>query len=229
VDPQSEPSSEATARAAQLAAMSLSVVEALARLHAQRQIEQRTREQQRATQRRAAIRTARAAARLGWAPATSRRWLRHASSHELLAAWSSARPWSASDPVARIATTRIEQRLHEMHPEMMHRYHQARAAGVHPDAAMRSAAAAFPQRAAIDMPRGDTALRRAASPFPDAPPDSGGESGTRAVVILGESFPSAIDEALTAVSGAGRTEPIRVTSLPPSRPRQRPRTPGGPT
>ena len=196
-DPRPEPASDAAARAAQIAAMSLSVAEALARLHAQRLLERRARLRQLAAAYRAAQAVARAAARRIWSPAMNRSWLRHAPTPDLLAAWSAAQPWTSTDPLARVATTRIEQRLLERHPEAMRRYQKARVDGRHPTVAMREAAASFVARAAIDMPRGDAALRT-------TPP------AERVQVIVGESFPTPIAESLSPANATA----IAVTTLP---------------
>jgi hypothetical protein len=195
-DQRPEPASDAAARAAQIAAMSLSVAEALARLQAQRLFERRARQRQLAVAHRAAHDVARAAARRIWSAAMNRSWLRHAPTPELLAAWSAAQPWMATDPLARVASDRLEQRLLERHPEAMRSYQQARADGHLPTAAMRNAATWFVSRAAIDMPRGDAALRN------DPPPGS-------TDVIVGESFPTPIGESLSSAN----TTAIAVTTL----------------
>jgi hypothetical protein len=228
MEPQShEPTSEAGARAAQLAAMSLSVAEALARLRAQHVIDQNLRRHQRAERQRAAARTARATARRTWAPSLTRRWLRAADSHTLLTAWSAAWPWATVDPMAAAATTRIEQRLHELHPEAMRRYHQARAGGARHDAAMRDASTAFRPRPAIDMPRGDATLHH--RPTQPSGPSGSSQSRVSDLVIVGESFPTPIEDALTTGPNFGAGEAISVTSLPRHLSQQRFRTPGGPS
>jgi hypothetical protein len=220
---QPEPAAEAGARAAQLAAMSLSVAEALARLRAQRLIDQSLRRQRRGARQQAAVSAARATARRAWAPAMNRSWLRAASSHDLLRTWAAAAPWSPADPMATVATRRIEQRLHELHPELMRRYHQARARGERPDLAMGAAAAAFPQRPAIDIPRGDAALRRTSADLLATP-----AAGAGVAVIVGESFPTPIDHSLSTATRAAQAGPVSVTSL--ARPAtSRPRSIGGPS
>jgi hypothetical protein len=203
-DASHEPASDAAARAAQVAAMTLSVAEALARLRAQHLFEQRIRQRQLAAAHRASQAAARTAARQIWTPAMNRSWLRNAPTPDLLAAWSAAQPWTYTDPLARLATTRLEQRLLERHPEAMRRYQQARADGHHPAVAMRDAATSFEPRPAIDMPRGDAALRTGS---PLGPAD----------VIVGESFPTPIDESLSSVR---TTAAIAVTTLPASPERQ---------
>jgi hypothetical protein len=196
-DQRPEPASDAAARAAQIAAMSLSVAEALARLQAQRLFERRARQRQIAVAHRAAHNVARAAARRLWSAAMNRSWLRQAPSPDLLAAWSAAQPWTGTDPLARAASARIEQRLLERHPEAMRHYQQARVDGHLPTTAMRNAATGFVPRAAIDLPRGDAALRT-------CPPPGSTE------VVIGESFPTPIGESLSSAN----TTAIAVTTLP---------------
>jgi hypothetical protein len=191
-DQRPEPASDAAARAAQIAAMTLSVAEALARLQAQRLFERRVRQRQLAAAHRAAHAVARAAARRIWSAAMNRSWLRQALSPDLLTAWSAAQPWTSTDPLARVASERLEQRLLERHPEAMRRYQQARVDGHHPTTAMRNAATGFVSRAAIDMPRGD------AAPLPGSTD-----------VVIGESFPTPIDESLASANETA----IAVTTL----------------
>lgn len=196
-DQRPEPASDAAARAAQIAAMSLSVAEALARLQAQRLFERRARQRQIAVAHRAAHDVTRAAARRIWSAAMNRSWLRQAPTPDLLTAWSAAQPWAATDPLAGVASTRIERRLLERHPEAMRGYQQARADGHLPTTAMRNAATGFVSRAAIDVARGDAALRT-------GPPRGSTE------VIVGESFPTPIGESLSSAN----TTAVAVTTLP---------------
>jgi hypothetical protein len=198
--PSAEPASDAAARAAQVAAMSLSVAEALARLRAQRNAERRLHERQSAAELRIMRAAARTAARRTWSPALNRAWVRQASTHDLLAAWSAAQPWTSGDPLAKAASARVEQRLLERHPEAMRRYQQARSDGHHPMTAMRHAATAFVAGPAIDMPRGEAALRMR------TPADQSARA-----VIVGESFPTPIGESITDRS---RTVAVAVTTLP---------------
>jgi hypothetical protein len=201
--PSAEPASDAAARAAQVAAMSLSVAEALARLRAQRNAARRLHERRSAAELRIMRAAARAGAHRKWSPALSLAWLGQASTHDLLEAWSAAQPWTPRDPLARAASDRVEQRLLERNPEAMSRYQQARADGHHPMTAMHHAATAFTARPAIDMPRGEAALRM-------RPPTS----RPGAAVIVGESFPTPIGESITSHS---RTVAAAVTTLPAGR------------
>jgi hypothetical protein len=69
-----EPEAEGAARAAQLAAMSLTVLEAVARLRAQRAAERADADERMAAAARAERIADHAGARIAWAPATRRAW-----------------------------------------------------------------------------------------------------------------------------------------------------------
>ena len=138
-----DPPSEAAARVAQLAAMSISVAEALARLRAQRLADQAAADRQAAAAARAAARAAAAAARLTYSPALDDAWLRGAPTSALLDAWVATQHYPSADPTAPTAQERVEQRLRQLHAEAMQAYDTARADGGPPLACMAQAAALF--------------------------------------------------------------------------------------
>ena len=144
------PESEGVARAAQLAAMSITVLEALARLRAQRLAERATDDERAASAARAQRLVDHASARVAWTPAHDDDWLRRASTGDLGRAWAAATPWADTDVDAQQAAQRVERRLHELHPDAMAAYHQARAAGLDPGEAMRQAAPLFARTQAIE-------------------------------------------------------------------------------
>ena len=138
-----DPGADGVARAAQAAAMSLAIVEALARLQQERTAQRAIDDERSAAAARAEREASHAAARVAWAPAMNDRWLSRVDVPQLLGAWAPATGWSSSDPDALAAANRTEQQLAVMHPEAMHRYVQARADGLDPAAAMGEAAPAF--------------------------------------------------------------------------------------
>lgn len=138
-----DPGADGVARVAQAAAMSLAIVEALARLQQERTAQRATDDERSAAALRAEREASHASARVAWAPALNDRWLRRADLPQLLGAWAPATGWSSSDPDAHDAADRTEQQLAAMNPEAMHRYAQARAEGLDPAAAMGQAAPAF--------------------------------------------------------------------------------------
>lgn len=156
-----DPDADGVARAAQAAAMSLAIVEALARLQQERTAQRALDDERNAAALRAERAASHASARVAWAPALNERWLRRADVPELLRAWAPATGWSSSDPDAHDAADRTEQRLAAMHPEAMHRYAQARADGLDPAAAMGEAAPAFAAPHPHDTARPDPRIANA--------------------------------------------------------------------
>ena len=143
------PETEGVARAAQLAAMSITVLEALARLHAQRIAERAQDDERAASAARAQRLVDHASARVAWTPAHDDEWLRRAPTGDLARAWAAATPWATTD--AHDAAARLERRLHELHPDAMAAYHHARAAGAEPAEAMQQAAPLFATTRAIEL------------------------------------------------------------------------------
>jgi len=72
-----------------------------------RESEQRTRETQ------ARFEAERQAARAQLAPVEREQWWEHASAHEIVAAWATAREWQQHDPVAERAATRMRAEMIE--------------------------------------------------------------------------------------------------------------------
>ena len=139
MDDHTEPTTDALARAAQALAVTVSIGEALARLHAQR-----THERAAAADRAAAAAGTEQAlhreqARLVWAPTLDDRHLVRMAATELLHARDHARGYQHADPTARVAVDRIEQRLRDVHPEAMALYDTAIRDGLGADHALRQA------------------------------------------------------------------------------------------
>ena len=147
-----DPTSEAAARVAQVAAMSISVAEALARLRAQRLDDRAAADQQAAAAARAQSRAAAAAARLTLVPALDDAWLRAAPTSALLDAWVATQHLAGSDPLAGTAQDRVEQRLRQLHAEAMDVYDTARASGRPPPACMAQASTLLRGEYGLDEP-----------------------------------------------------------------------------
>jgi hypothetical protein len=124
-----DPQGEAAARVAQLAAMTLSVGEAMARLRSQRLHDRALSEQQNATALRAQQSAQETSDRLRFSRGVEDRWVRSSSTSELLDAWSTALPYLGREPLADLAVDRVEARLRQLHPEAMATYDAGRAGG----------------------------------------------------------------------------------------------------
>ena len=159
-----EPGSEATARAAQMTAMGVTVLEAIARLRLMRGQELAAADERAASAARQQRLAEHATARLAWAPAFDDDWLRRASTVELGQAWAAAMPWAHTDREAAKASERVETRLAVLHPEAMAAYHLARAGGASHGEAMTEAGPLFVQRPALSsaLSRHEAASQRPA-------------------------------------------------------------------
>jgi hypothetical protein len=71
-------------------------------------------------------------ARIRWAPAHSREWLRDADLLQVADAWSAALPYIAEHPAAASAVRKCEERLRELHPQAMGQYDRFRSDGMSP-------------------------------------------------------------------------------------------------
>ena len=121
----SELTSDALARAAQTLAVSISVVEALARARAQRAHDRADDAERALVGARATEALNHSTARLTWTPAFDDHTLRRLSATEMLQAWEAADQYRNLDPSAARAAELIEQRLRGVHPEAMAVYDDA--------------------------------------------------------------------------------------------------------
>ncbi|WP_088319470.1 hypothetical protein [Kineosporia sp. R_H_3] len=160
-DQHPDPGGEAAARAAQLAAMVVSVAEAAARLRAHRQSAAHAAAEQDASARRAVAAAEAASARIVYGAALDDAWRRQASTSELLDSWSAAGDYAASDPLARLTTERVEERLRQLHPEAMAAFDATRAAGFPPEDCLDVAAFLWRGEYGLD-PIGTPVARRLA-------------------------------------------------------------------
>lgn len=164
-----DPDAEGAARVAQMVAMSATVIEALARLQAHRAAQRADEDERTAAGSRAQRTADHAAARVAWSAAHEDDWLRRASTADLGVAWSAAASWASSDPDAADTLRRVETRLHQLHPEAMVAYHEARARGAGPGEAMHEAAERFSHPLALGE-GADTSARSAGSSISSRPP-----------------------------------------------------------
>lgn len=147
IDHYPDPESDAAARAAQIAAVTIALGEAIARVRQERTARQAADDRHAATAARADRIASHAAARVAWAPALNERWLQRADVPVVLDAWAPAVGWAHTDHAARKAAALIEQRLAAAFPIAMQRYAQARAEGNDPATAMGEAAPFFAEAA----------------------------------------------------------------------------------
>lgn len=201
-----DPDGDGVARAAQVAAMAVSVAEALIRAQAQRNTRLAEADHRVAATALTTQQAEHATARLVWSPAMDDRWLRRADIDQLSAGWAAAMPWQNLDPEAARSRERIEERLAELHPDAMHRYTQARQAGTNPVHAMTEAAPLFaqaPSTAATDLAPGS------------APAHEDGAVPQRPVrVIAGQAYPVPVPDAVAAAASSQHRAAARSTTPP---------------
>lgn len=193
-----DPGGDGAARAAQVAAVALTVAEALIRVQAQRTAHRAETDQRAAATTTATDRADRASARLAWHPGLNDRWLRGADVDRLVTAWAAAAPWRDVDPEAARVRERIEQRLAELFPEAMHRYAQGGQQGLSAAQAMGEAASLFARDSTGDDER-----------LASAPPEGSGVATEQrpARVIVGEAYPVPVPDAVAAAASPEHRSP----------------------
>ena len=217
MDDHTEPTTDALARAAQALAVTVSIGEALARLHAQR-----THERAAAADRAAAAAGTEQAlhreqARLVWAPTLDDRHLVRMAATELLHARDHARGYQHADPTARVAVDRIEQRLRDVHPEAMALYDTAIRDGLGADHALRQALPHF--RGEFGLDPADTPLHYRLADGADHSAETANRAGDPTTPHVDEATTGQRQAAqLTAGSAAERARALTVLAFPVAMP-----------
>jgi hypothetical protein len=204
IQPHEAPESDGVAQAAHLAAMSLTVVEAFTRLRAERLTDGAADDERVASAARAQRLADHAHARVAWARARDHSWLRAADDQALGRVWAAATTWANTDADARTVAARVEQRLHELHPEAMAVYQSGRADGLDPGEAMRRAATLFRQPFAIGTEVSATVDAESAPPLqPRSPQD-----------VAGDAFPPSAERGRFGPGPRPTTAALVITSAP---------------
>jgi hypothetical protein len=229
-----DPGGEAAARVAQLAAMTVSVGEALARLRAQRTIARADDDRRDQAALRAFARVDAARAGLVYRQALSPSWVRGADTTQLLTAWHCAGPYREHDPTANLAADRVEQRLRQLHPEAMAVYDGVELRGLPPDYRMQQAsrllrgpygldpigtpiAAAERAHAADNLAAPDLQSTRTVDERTTARADAAGHAGRAAALdggLTGNAFPVPIHEAMRTAPAAAHRAVRAITAGP---------------
>jgi hypothetical protein len=233
---QTEPTTDAMAHAAQTLAVTFSVIEAIARLRAQRANDRAGAAERAWSAARATEALQHTSARLTWTPALEDPMLRRLSATELLHAWSPAIEYRHADPTAAQAADHIEERLRVLHPEAMAVYQDQLGRGQSADVAMAQACRFLRGEFGLDPAgtplRFDAAVNAksrgnaATSPDDPATPHTdeatqgqhmaaagkGAADAFRARALADLSLPVPIDEAMATAPRAART----MLALPPA-------------
>ena len=201
-----DPTADGAARVAQLAAMTISVGEALARLRAHRLQEHAIADERDAAAARAQQQLAHATVRFAFTPALDDGWLRSATTSELLGVWAAAASVAAQDPLAYRAGDRVEQRLRRLHPEAMSVYDSALADGEDPGRAMSRATAWLRGEYGLDpvgTPLGAPAVSGDVLHRSDRPTAT--ERPSAASTAVRSAFPVGITDAMASAPAAVKT------------------------
>lgn len=197
------PELEGAARAAQFAAMSVTLLEAVARLRAQRATERADVNERVAAGERAQRIAEHANARVSWTPAHDDAWLRQATNGDLARAWVAAASWADTDVDAHEAAQRLERQLSEV--QAMAAGHEARTDGAEGRKAIRGAAPPIDPQQATEA---TTSTERGRPTGPTSP-----SRGPRDVAADGYPYPTREAVAKAARSRAGAHV---ITTLPRS-------------
>ena len=229
----SEPTSDALARAAQTLAVSISVVEALARARGQRAHDRADDAERALVGARATEALNHSTARLTWTPAFDDHTLRRLSATEMLQAWEAADQYRNLDSSAARAAELIEQRLRGVHPEAMAVYDDALDQGRTAADAMQQAKQRFrgefglePPGAALGFGQSAEDLRHASAARADDPTTANIDEGAwsqvtahqyyasaaaaQARALTDLAMPSSIEQAMTTAPQAAK----RMRALP---------------
>ncbi len=124
---------------AQLATAAMAAAQMGVRVRQQREDAQRVEDHQRADAARVRMRAQHGAARLEWAPGLERSFAVSASASDAVAVWGAAQPWADHDRSAGQALAAAEERLAQLHPDVMAQYRQLRREGMSGHDAMAGA------------------------------------------------------------------------------------------
>lgn len=195
-----DPVAQASASITSYLSLAVMAAEAIAQVHAARAREHAEHDQQAARGLRAERQAAYAHARLAWAPVLDPTLYDRTGVVDAGLVWARAQAWRP-DPAADRATELAEQRLRELHPDVMQRYDRLRTQGVEPVDAMRRVAPYFdaapvrtgqagPDRAALTESEtaqqgsdAEHSLHRAGSAVADDPRTPGVDEHTDAVAV----------------------------------------------
>lgn len=131
------PDGEASAKLAQHLAVATQIAEAVIRLRQQQTERRAVATEQAAAAARAETIAQHTADRVVYSQALDPEWTAKADLGDLGRAWGAAAGWADTDPLATVAATRVENRLSEIAPAAMARFHELRDTGTDRIDAMR--------------------------------------------------------------------------------------------
>jgi hypothetical protein len=208
-EPAEDPVGQASSKVVQYVSLATMAAEAIAQHRQQRAAQAASTDQRAAAALRAQQTSAHAAARLQWQPVLDPRRARSLSLADTGLAWAVAQAWRPTDPEAELASTRAQDRLRELRPDVMSRFDRLTDDGLEAVEAMRRVAPfldrpparAHPTTIRSALPASDPSLLAAAGAATHAADDELC-AHDRAAAVLDDPATDLVDERREALGGA---------------------------
>jgi len=139
-EPAEDPVGQASSKVVQYVSLATMAAEAIAQRRQQRAAEAASTDERAAAALRAQQTSAHTAARLQWQPVLDPRRAGSLSLADTGLAWAAAQAWRPTDPQAELASTRAQDRLRELRPDVMSRFDRLTDDGLDAVEAMRRVA-----------------------------------------------------------------------------------------
>jgi hypothetical protein len=209
-EPAEDPVGQASSKVVQYISLATMAAEAIAQRRQQRAAEAASIDTQAAAALRAQQTAARTAARLQWQPVLDPRRVGSLSLADTGLAWAAAQAWRPTDPEAELASTRAQDRLRELRPDVMSRFDRLTADGLEPVEAMRRVAPFLdrpparehPSTTRSALPAADPSLLAAAAGVAARAADDQLGAHGRAAGVLDDPATELVDERHEALGGA---------------------------
>jgi len=207
-EPAEDPVGQASSKVVQYISLATMAAEAIAQRRQQRAAEAASTDRQAAAALRAQQTSAHTAARLQWQPVLDPRRAGSLSLADTGLAWAAAQAWRPTDPEAELASTRAQDRLRELRPDVMSRFDRLTGEGLEPVEAMRRVAPFLDRPPAREhptttrsaLPAADPSLLAVAGAAARAADDQLGVHG-RAAAVLDDPATDLVDERREAAAG----------------------------
>jgi hypothetical protein len=208
-EPAEDPVGQASSKVVQYVSLATMAAESIAQHRQQRAAQAASTDERAAAALRAQQTSAHTAARLQWQPVLDPRRARSLSLADTGLAWAAAQAWRPTDPEAELASTRAQDRLRELRPDVMSRFDRLTDDGLEAVEAMRRVAPFLDRPPAREHPittrsappAADPSLLAAGSAAARAADDQLG-AHDRAAAVLDDPATERVDERREALGGA---------------------------
>jgi hypothetical protein len=207
-EPAEDPVGQASSKLVQYVSLATMAAEAIAQRRQQRAAQAASSDQRAAAALRAQQTSAHTAARLQWQPVLDPRRVGSLSVADTGLAWAAAQAWRPADPEAELATSRAQDRLRELRPDVMCRFDRLTDDGLEPVEAMRRVAPFLdgpparehPTTTRSALPVADPSLLAAGAAARAADDELGAHD--RAAAVLDDPATELVEERREALVGA---------------------------